>query len=199
MNFLELAQNRYSTKLYRNEKISEDKIADLQQILRLSPSSINGQPWQFIFVSDEEIKKQLAEVSMMNREKIIQSSHLVVFTVIDEISNFEEQIENSLHEAVINYYKQFIKTKSEMEIKSWLEHQLYLSLGFFLSACISMGIDSTPMEGIFSEEYDRILDVQKGYRTLFAVAIGYRDIEDVHQPQKTPKQRLDFEKVIRHI
>ena len=28
-----------------------------------------------------------------------------------------------------------------------------------------------------------------GYRTLFAVAIGYRDPEDANQPNRTPKRR----------
>lgn len=41
MNFLELAKNRYTTKSYRNEKISEDKIQELKEILQLAPSSIN--------------------------------------------------------------------------------------------------------------------------------------------------------------
>ena len=61
-----------------------------------------------------------------------------------------------------------------------------------------MEIDSTPMEGIQSEEYDRILQ-QDGYKTLFAVAIGYRDKEDANQPSLTPKLRLDPENVIRSI
>ncbi len=91
-----------------------------------------------------------------------------------------------------------VKPKGESEIKSWLSCQVYLSLGFFLSACASMGIDSTPMEGIQTEAYDRILQ-QDGYKTLFAVAIGYRDKEDANQPSITPKFRLDMENVIRTI
>ena len=85
MNFLELAQNRYTTKIYRNEKISAEKIAELQEILRLSPSSINSQPWQFVFVSDEKIKNKLAEVSMVNEERVKQASHLVVFCSFDNL------------------------------------------------------------------------------------------------------------------
>ncbi|GET46516.1 nitroreductase family protein [Capnocytophaga felis] len=199
MKFLTLAKNQYTTKIYRNEKISADKIAELQQILRLSPSSINSQPWQFVFVSDEKIKNQLAEVSMMNRERIMQCSHLIVFTVIDEIADFEKQIESSLPEGAVNYYKQFVKMKSETEIKSWLKCQVYLSLGFFLSACFSMGIDSTPMEGILPKEYDRILGIEKGYKTLFAVAIGYRDEKDENQPTKKTKQRLPLYKIIKFV
>ena len=53
MNFLELAKNRYTTKSYRNEKISEDKIQKLKEILRLAPSSINCQPWKFYFIDNQ--------------------------------------------------------------------------------------------------------------------------------------------------
>ena len=60
-----------------------------------------------------------------------------------------------------------------------------------------MGIDSTPMEGIDTEQYDRILSTQTGYKTLFAAAIGYRNPEDSNQPEKTPKQRLPLERVVK--
>ena len=39
MNFLDLSKSRYTTKKYNPElKISEEKIQQLQEILRLSPS-----------------------------------------------------------------------------------------------------------------------------------------------------------------
>ncbi|MEN9487259.1 MAG: hypothetical protein RIR56_947, partial [Bacteroidota bacterium] len=47
MDFLELMQQRYTTKKYNpTEKINSEKIEQLKQILQLSPSSINGQPWK---------------------------------------------------------------------------------------------------------------------------------------------------------
>lgn len=199
MNFLELAQNRYATKAYRNEKISEDKIIKLQEILRLSPSSINSQPWQFIFVSDEKIKNQLAEVSMVNEERIKQASHLVVFCSFDNLQSYENQMDSILPKEWAAFYYQVVKAKGDEAAQSWIEKQVYLSLGFFLSACYSMNIDSTPMEGIFPSEYDRILNIEKGYKTLFAVAIGYRDENDEYQPTQSPKQRLELNKIIKTI
>lgn len=56
MNFIELAQSRYTTKTYSSKKINENLITELKEILRLSPSSINSQPWRFVFVSDEKNK-----------------------------------------------------------------------------------------------------------------------------------------------
>lgn len=199
MSFLEIAKSRYTTKKYNpNLKISEEKLEQLKEILRLSPSSINSQPWKFYIVSDENIKRELACFSYFNEERINQASHLVVFSVIDEIEKFEEQIQQNLPQGTVDYYNTFVKPNSEAEIKSWLQHQVYLSLGFFLSACAHLGVDSTPMEGIQNEKYDEILQLD-GYKSLFAVAIGYRDGEDANQPSRNPKSRLSIEDIIHTI
>lgn len=199
MSFLNIAKSRYTTKKYNsNEKITDEKIQQLKEILHLSPSSINSQPWKFTFISDEKIKSKLAAVSYFNEQKINEASHLVVFSAIDDIEKFETQIHQNLPEGAVGYYNQFIKINSETEIKSWLQHQVYLSLGFFLSACANMEIDSTPMEGIKSEEYKRILKLEN-YKPLFAVAIGYRDPEDGNQPAIKPKERLQAESVIESL
>lgn len=196
MNFLTQMKNRYTVKKYNPAaKISEEQISELKEILNLSPSSINSQPWNFIFVHDQELKKQLAEVSFINKEKVLDCSHLIIFQVLKNTADFEQQIEEHLPEGNVNYYKTRVKTKGEEAVKSWLGHQVYLSLGVLLSACAAMGIDSTPMEGIEPDLYDGILNNER-YETLFAVAIGEKDEADTNQPKFNPKTRLKVEKVI---
>lgn len=199
MDFLEIAKTRYTTKKYDGiSKINEDIIEKLKDIIRLSPSSINSQPWKFSFIDDKQTKQRLAEASYWNAQKINDASHLVVFSVIDDLSIFEHQIKSTANQGNIDYYTNFIKPKGEGYIKSWLAHQVYLSLGFFLPACASLEIDSTPMEGIENEKYDDILQLE-GYKSLFAVAIGYRDSKDVNQPLLNPKSRLAKSKSIHSI
>jgi len=199
MSFLELMQNRYTTKKYDpSKKVSEDKIADLKEILHLSPSSINSQPWKFTFVSDEKTKTALAEASYFNAEKVLDASHIIVFSVLDDLSAFENQLLENVPERAVGYYQQFLKPKNEEEIKAWMSHQVYLSLGVFLSACASMNIDSTSMEGIIPGEYASVLKMTD-YKPLFAVAIGYRDIEDENQLSVTPKLRLNISEVIESV
>lgn len=199
MYFLELAKNRYTTKKYdSSKKVSEENIQKLKEILRLSPSSINSQPWEFIFISEESLKSQLSQASEFNESKIKECSHLIVFTALNNIKKFEKDILAYLPEGNIGYYNQVIKSQSDFEIKSWFQKQVYLSLGFFMSACASLGIDSTPMEGIDNKKYDEILKLED-YSTLFAVAIGYRDPNDTNQPSITPKSRLDIDTIIKTI
>lgn len=196
MSFLDISKNRYSTKQYNSrEKISEDTVQQLKEILRLSPSSINSQPWKFTIIADTKIKSELAAVSYHNLEKIKQASHLVVFNVIDNVEKFETENLQELPEGAINYYHQLVKPLGDAGIKNWMQHQVYLSLGFFLAACASMGIDSTPMEGIEPAAYDRVLQ-NDGYTALFAVAIGRRDPEDFNQPARKPKFRRPLDEII---
>ncbi|MFP3598494.1 nitroreductase family protein [Chryseobacterium sp. SIMBA_029] len=196
MNFLEKMKSRYTVKKYDPQgKISEEKIQQLKEIVQLSPSSINSQPWNFVFVSDPDIKEKLGEASYWNKEKIVESSHLIVFQVLKHAEDFEKQIEERLPEGSVNFYKNFVKTKGEAAIKSWMGHQVYLSLGVLLAACAEMGIDSTPMEGIDPDQYDIILN-NENYETLFAVALGIKAENDSNQPNITPKTRQSKEQVI---
>ena len=198
-NFLKLAENRYTTKHYDDSrKVSDADIQALKEILRLSPSSINSQPWRFYVVSDDKIKAELADASYFNKNKILNSSHLVVFCVVDDLNLFEDQITKNYPEATVAYYKQNVKLLTEANIKNWLSRQVYLSLGFFLSACASMNIDSTPMEGIDLNAYSAILKTD-GFKPLFAVSIGYRAEDDSNQPSVTPKQRLKLDEVVYSI
>lgn len=196
MHFLQLAQNRYTTKLYSSKRVSDEDIAKLKEILRLTPSSINSQPWQFVFISDEPTKEAFAKVSFINEERIRQASHLVVFMANSALPSFEEKLAKASTEAGVGFYHKVQKPKGDVSLYAWMNNQVYISLGFFLSACASMGIDSTPMEGIINTEYDKLLN-EPQYTTLFAVAIGYRDPEDSNQLHLHPKSRLPLEDVVK--
>ncbi|MEN7551530.1 nitroreductase family protein [Rapidithrix thailandica] len=199
MSFIESMQKRYTTKKYNaSKKIEPHKIQELKEVLQLSPSSINSQPWKFTFVTNKDTKRKLSEVSWLNTDKVLESDTVVVFSRINNIALFEEQIEKELPEGAVNYYKEFIKPQREEQIKAWFDRQVYLALGVLLSACAEMRIDATPMEGIEPENYDRILK-QTDYATTVAVAIGYRNHDDFNQPDKNPKSRRNIHQVIETI
>ncbi len=197
MNFLELAQSRYTTKAYRSQSVSEDKIQSLKEILRLTPSSINSQPWQFVFIDDKATKEQFARISYINEQRINEAIHLVVFLAHNNDSAFEAHLHKT-SEMGYGFYEKIQKPRGAAFVQEWIDRQVYIALGFFLSACAAMGIDSTPMEGILIEEYDRLLKVD-GYKTLFAVAIGYRSDDDRNQPSQRPKTRLPLTDVVKEF
>lgn len=197
MSFLDLAKRRYATKNYDPiKKISVEQIEDLKEIIRLSPSSINSQPWRFTFVTDEVVKQELATQSYMNENSINAVGLLVVFSVMEDIGHFEKRNLSVLPEAwVTQFYEPLIKSNGDAATKSWMEKQVYLALGYFLSACASMGLDATPMEGINLKGYEEVL-AQDGYKPLFSVTVGYADASDPYRPEVHPKMRFDASEVI---
>ena len=194
MNFLEIAQKRYAAKAYRNEKISEAKIKELAEILRLAPSSVNSQPWKFAIIGDEALKADLAGHSFFNEQKIKEASHLVVFFAKDNVAEFEENFKKVAPQPILEFYAG-MKAGDEKNAKTWFQKQVYISLGFFLAACATEGIDATPMEGIDAVYYTEKLQV-KGCKAVLAVAVGYHSEADSNHPSKTPKKRLPLEEVV---
>ena len=194
MSFLEIAQKRYATKAYRNEKISEAKIKELAEILRLAPSSVNSQPWKFVIIGDEALKADLAAHSFFNEQKIKEASHLVVLFAYDDIAAFETYFKANQPQPVVDYY-QSLKAGGEERAKVWFQKQVYLATGFLLAVCGAEGIDATPMEGVDPVYYDQKLQV-KGLKPVLAVAIGYHNEADGNHPSKTPKKRLPLEEVV---
>lgn len=198
MNILELIEKRYTAKKYNADKpIPQEKIEDLKEILRLTPSSINVQPWKFTFVQNPEMKAKLASVSMHNTEKINQAQLLVVFSVADDLDAFQN-IVNEFPSARRDWYNKIKANTPEADLKIWLSKQLYIALGVGLTASIALGLDSTAMEGIESDKYQEILNMT-AYKPLFAMAVGYASEDDFNRIEVTPKSRRPQESVIESI
>lgn len=63
MDVLAAIKMRRSVRSYSARPIPEDVLDRMRQALRSAPSACNLQPWHFIFVSDEKLKKQVAAVA----------------------------------------------------------------------------------------------------------------------------------------
>lgn len=199
MNILELIKKRYSTKKYNADKtIPQEKIEALKEILRLTPSSINIQPWKFTFIQNPEIKAKLAAVSKHNEEKINQAKLLVVFSAADDLDAFQKIADTELPQARRDWYNQIKASKPEADLKVWFSQQVYIALGVGLTASIALGLDSTAMEGIESDKYMEILNMS-AYKPLFAMAVGYASEDDFNRIEVLPKSRRPQESVIETI
>lgn len=54
--FLELARARRSVREYRPDPIPDDLLMEVVEAARWAPSAVNTQPWEFIIVTDPEVK-----------------------------------------------------------------------------------------------------------------------------------------------
>ena len=83
MNISTAMQTRYATKMFdQNKPISDDHLAQLLNVLHLSPSSVNTQPWHFIVASSDEGKARVNQGATgpyaYNAPKVTACSHVIV-------------------------------------------------------------------------------------------------------------------------
>lgn len=89
MSLLDVARTRYTTKHYDPAKrVSDADFADLLEVLRLAPTSVNAQATRY-FVADNAAAKEkiLPAILDFNRPRVTESSHTIVFAVKDPITD----------------------------------------------------------------------------------------------------------------
>lgn len=59
---LELLKSRRSIRKYKDKPVEEEKIERCLEAARWAPSASNRQPWEFLIVRDEDIRKRLSEI-----------------------------------------------------------------------------------------------------------------------------------------
>lgn len=191
MDIIKLLQSRYTTKVYDPSfRLSEEELATIKEVLRLSPSSINSQPWAFELIEDEALKSVLAEESRSNLERVKQASLLIVFYTYRDVETFIKERIDTQEAPVQTYFHNYVASQGREAIQTWQTHQVYIALGVLLTSLASMGLDSTPMEGINVDKYDEILRREK-YRPVLAVLVGRHAEDDFNHPSRKNKQRRD--------
>ncbi len=217
MNLIEIMERRYSTKKFDNtRKISAEDMKQIKELLRLSASSVNTQPWHFIIASSEEGKKQISKSTQgfyaFNDEKVLTASDIVVLcarTSMDEdylqhILEKEDQdgrfaneeIKNGMHggrSTFFNFHK-----NDYNDLQYWMDKQVYLNMGSLLLGSAALGIDAVPMEGFDVKVLNEELGLtEKGFTAVALVPLGYKANDDFNA--QLPKSRLSEEEVFTTI
>ncbi len=63
MDFSELVKQRRSIRHYESRPVEEELLLGLCEAARWAPSALNMQPWEFIIVTDPEIRQQLGDTA----------------------------------------------------------------------------------------------------------------------------------------
>lgn len=60
MDFMDLADKRYSCRKYLDKEVEREKIDMCLEASRLAPSAVNAQPWKFIVIDEPELRDKVA-------------------------------------------------------------------------------------------------------------------------------------------
>lgn len=180
---------RYAVKQFdSNRRIPAETWNAIEQSLIMAPSSFGLQPWRFLVITDSKIKDQLPPISW-HQTQPRDCSHMVVLTArksLDEayVERFIQSVADTRavpRENLNGYRNAILKSvlDSEGQHLQWNSRQVYIALGQLMMAAAIVGVDSCPMEGIDTHEYDKMFQLMdSNYTTIVTCALGYRSNSD---------------------
>ncbi len=79
MDVYEAIRTRRSVRAYQNKTVEDEKLRRIFEATRLAPSASNRQPWKFIIVRDEKIRRDLVKAA--NGQQFVGEAPVVVVAV----------------------------------------------------------------------------------------------------------------------
>ena len=192
----EISKFRETCKEYSNRKITEKDWEEIKDFIHWSPSSHGWEPYRVLTINrdsklrDELFKPMLEQGIVKNADKILifislNSSYYSTLTdwakerverkaklIENNWDEIKDDIQNSLH------FKAHQIMMNIDSTNSWAEKQAYIGMSFGLVAAASLGIDSTPIEGMDRIKVKSVLLKHKlindDESVAVALALGYR-------------------------
>ena len=168
-------KGRRSIRKYRDEDIPYSVIEELLDLARYAPSSMDGQPWYFIVVRNDETKRRLAEIKnkhcplekRMYKADFLQNAPVVVVVCVDRGRSFNRAVENAV-----------------------------LATANIMLGAYGRGLGSVYMSAYrgddlsISDEIRQTLDIPENVDPITMVPLGY--------PDETPKPKIvrPFDEVV---
>jgi nitroreductase len=213
---LDAFEFRHATKEFDpNKKISEEDFRYILEAGRLSPSSVGYEPWKFVIVQNESLRRKLREVSWGAQGQLPTASHFMLILartikdtkydseyVRDQMLNVK-QIPEDIFEQMLVRYKSFQEhdlnlLENERTMLDWAGKQTYIALANMMTAAALIGIDSCPIEGFDYDKVQKILSeeglLEDGHLAISVMAaFGYR----AREPR--PKTRKQLENIVQWV
>lgn len=186
MSFLDKLNQRYATKAMNGKVVSQDKIDNILEAIRLAPTSSGLQPFEVFVITDKQIKAQIREIAW-NQSTVTDCSHLLVFAAwdnytaerINHMFDLTNELRGFKNEGWENYRQRLLDGYPQRDPSENFEHaarQTYIAFMCAIAQAAYEGVDSTPMEGFDPIALDKILELEeKNLRSTLLLPIGYRD------------------------
>lgn len=199
----QLIHERKSVRKYKeNVVIPHEEIQTLLQKAITAPSSSNMQPWRFIVIEDQQVKKELRVIAN-NQEQVETSSAIIA--VLGDLEMYKNA--EKIYDA--NYEQKFmpreladLMIKNSLSLYGNLPQETMKNIVHFDAGLISMqimllakdmGYDTVPMGGFDKVKFAEKFNLLPNEVPILLIAIG-----EAAAPAYG-SSRLPLEQIVRYI
>jgi len=169
MEVFDCIESRSSVRRYEKKEVSNELIGKIIYAGTQAPSAGNLQPWEFIVVKDEKLKKELTEASL-------RQSHIENAPVVIVVCANPEKSEDRYGDRGRTLY-------CIQDTAAAIENMLLTANDSSLGACWISAFDE--------EEVKDILNIPERLRPIAIITLGF----PISHEKPTKKSRIPFEKI----
>ena len=179
MNFLDLANKRYSVRNYKNTPVPREKINRCIEAARLAPSACNSQPWKFLVVDDPRIKADAAKAAF---EGILNFNHFALKAPVLILVVSERQ-------------KIFAKFGGIVKGKNFSLMDIGIAAEHFCLGAAEEGLGTCILGWFNEKKVKKILSIPKLKRVELIISLGFSADEEIpHKHRKSIDEILSYNK-----
>ena len=179
MKVLESIASRQSIRKFKRDPVSEEQLRVLLESARLAPSGSNRQPWQFIVVRSEKVRKEIAAAS--HHQNWMVNAPLFIVGVADPVPRLKGKepfpVDDTSPEPVV---KKIIRDTSIA-----IEHIVLQAESIGLATCWVAYFSQNDMRPILNIPADKYV--------VAVLPIGYADERPGRMPRKTIEELVHYE------
>jgi nitroreductase len=188
------ADARRSIRSYAPAPIPESELLELLRLTGRAPSAYNAQPWRFVVVRDEELKKNLAAAAYGQQQVLRAPATIVMYS---DMKDALERMPESMHpdmpqdkrDAGVASFRATFAGKSTADTEGWGLNQTNIALGYLLLLAEAQGYGTSPMLGFDAAKVKSVLGLPEHVQIAALVAIGHPD-EEGFRPHRLPVETL---------
>lgn len=192
--FMEAMDYRHACKVFDDtKKISREDFDFILEAGRKSPSSFGMEPWKFLVVNNEELRKEIRPVCWDQPQITTCSDLVIILAAIEDVKvesgvpmrKFSRrEMPQEKKDFYIGLYANHLKDtlSSDENIYAWTARQTYIAAGNMMTAAAIKGVDSCPIEGFEKENLEKVLKLDTSkYQVAMVLPFGYRINEQSSQ------------------
>lgn len=177
---IDAINQRKSGFAFSSKSIEPEKLEAIFEAARLAPSSMNVQPWRYIYANHDEPEFQLILDALFDGNKKWAKD---AATLVLSIAEIEYTYNDKLYK---NAY-------------AW--HDTGMADILLMVQAVSLGLATHPMGGFDHQKAIQNFNLPKEYEPIAVIAIGYKGDEtqlpeDLLKRQKAPRTRKPFNDVV---
>jgi nitroreductase / dihydropteridine reductase len=181
MEFRDIVKNRCSIRKYEAKPVPEATINELLEIIGLSVSAINLQPWKIKVVSDQETKEKIFPAAF-GQEQVRTCSHLLVLcadvdypTLITKLDRLMAAagVPEEMRDGLKKMATGAADGMTPEQRLAWSREQVHIALGNAVNGAYSLGLGACPMTAFEPAKLAQILGLPETLVPTTIVSVGY--------------------------